>query len=90
MSTEPPSYNISLPTPASYKNWRAYRERHSLRGRAEIPIYSDIEFSLPPADGLGPYRLGADPLRQRKVDQFRELGFGAAIRIERERVASAV
>jgi hypothetical protein len=33
--------------------------------------------------------MGADPLRQRKVDQFRDLGFGATIRIDREQVALA-
>ncbi|MCX5744719.1 MAG: hypothetical protein NT062_19705 [Proteobacteria bacterium] len=33
--------------------------------------------------------LGADPSRRRKADRFREVGFGGAVRITRERVASA-
>jgi hypothetical protein len=43
--------------PTSYRNWRAHTDGKPLHDRAEIPIYSDIEFSLPPLEGMGPYRL---------------------------------
>ena len=43
--------------PSSYENWQACRDALPLLGKAEIPIYSDVEFSLPETPGLGPYRL---------------------------------
>jgi hypothetical protein len=67
-------------------------ERLAILGAARGPM--DANFWRPSARRIGlatgtPFLLGADPLRQRKVDQFHELGFGAGIRIKRERVASA-
>ena len=38
---------------------------------------------------VGALNLGADPSRRQKTDRFREVGFGSAVRIERERVAFA-
>lgn len=43
--------------PSSYQNWQAHNDGQPLLGKAEIPIYSDVDFSLPPTPGLGPYRL---------------------------------
>lgn len=36
-----------------------------------------------------PSEMGADLLRRRKADRFREVGFGVGFRIEAQRVASA-
>lgn len=59
MSAEKPNPRSGheTPAPASYQNWKAQQAGLPLLGRAEIPIYSDVEFSLPPTDGLGPYRF---------------------------------
>jgi len=68
-----------MPAPASYQNWKAHQAGSALLGRAEIPVYSDVDFSLHPADGLGPYRLQHafpaemhDPALILFVDQHRD------------------
>lgn len=51
------SNDASHPGPASFKNWRAHLDGRPVFERDEIPIYSDIEFDLPPTEGMGPYRF---------------------------------
>lgn len=74
-----PSAVEEVPAPASYQNWKAHQAGCPLLGRAEIPVYSDVDFSLHPADGLGPYRLQHafaaemhDPALILFVDQHRD------------------
>ena len=43
----------------------------------------------PPTTSERRFEMGADPSRRRKPDRFREVGFGGAVRIDRERVAFA-
>jgi hypothetical protein len=60
-------------------------ERIRLASKREWPLERALAyFDLPEA-----FVMGADLLRQRKPDRFREFGFGSAIRIDRQRVASA-
>ncbi len=43
--------------PASYRNWRAHLAGKPVYGRSEIPIYSDVQFTVEKTEGLGPYRF---------------------------------
>ncbi len=43
--------------PTSYQNWRAYLDEKPMCGRAEFPFYSDVDFSVPRSEDMGPYRF---------------------------------
>jgi len=49
-------------------------------------LEADIEAFF---DSIDRKKLGVDLSRRQKPDRFREVGFGGAVRIERERGASA-
>jgi hypothetical protein len=70
----------------AYHGKRTLPKTHVARTRIAMSATTDYWVN----DAAGEPLLGADLLRRRKPDRFREVGFGGAFRIDHLRVAFAV